>query len=119
MDLKQIAIQRASAWNKANKDKRKIICMNSQWKSLGMMFGDRPFCYNDYNDLFVKQNGCCKICNIHQADLPKALSADHCHDTGQVRGLLCQRCNAVLGMAKDNIETLKAAAEYLEKKSWI
>lgn len=120
MDLKQIRAQeRAALWNKTHKERRKIICMNSQWKSLGMLFGDRPFCYDDYNSLFAKQEGCCKICNTHQADLTKALSADHCHETGQVRGLLCQRCNAVLGMAKDNIDILNAAADYLENKSWI
>jgi hypothetical protein len=38
---------------------------------------------------------------------------DHCHASGVVRGLLCGQCNILLGAAKDSIETLFAAADYL------
>ncbi len=34
-------------------------------------------------------------------------------ETGKVRGLLCNNCNALLGMAKDSRCTLAQAAEYL------
>ncbi len=52
----------------------------------------------------------CAICKQS-----KPLEIDHCHKTGKFRGLLCSNCNKVLGMIKDNIKTLREAANYLEK----
>ena len=42
------------------------------------------------------------------------LDVDHCHDTGQVRGLLCRACNTTLGKVKDNTDTLRSMIDYLE-----
>lgn len=39
---------------------------------------------------------------------------DHDHTTGQFRGWLCDRCNTALGMVKDQANTLRALADYLE-----
>lgn len=41
------------------------------------------------------------------------LSIDHCHDTGRIRGVLCVRCNTMLGNAKDNPEVLLNLVRYL------
>lgn len=49
-------------------------------------------------------------------DFPKKLYIDHCHTTGTVRGLICQQCNTLLGMAKDSIPTLENAIVYLRKE---
>lgn len=69
----------------------------------------------DYNDLYKKQNGRCAIC---PRELPEGFSKhihiDHNHETGVVRGLLCGTCNLMLGHAKDDIETLLKAVEYLK-----
>lgn len=74
-------------------------------------------CYNitqeEYNFLFAAQQGKCKICKTHQTQLPKKLVVDHCHETGHVRGLLCNLCNSGLGMFKDNITSLEKALQYL------
>lgn len=40
---------------------------------------------------------------------------DHCHATGKIRALLCGRCNLGLGKFRDNPETLRKAASYLEE----
>jgi|SRR6185437_3264096 len=40
---------------------------------------------------------------------------DHCHKDGYVRGLPCDRCNRALGYARDNPDTLRALAAYIEK----
>lgn len=71
----------------------------------------------EYNRMFVSQNGCCKICGVHQSELKKSLSVDHCHTTSKVRGLLCYKCNHILGLAKDDTNILKAAINYLTQIS--
>ena len=58
----------------------------------------------------------CNICGIGINDAGSETGhIDHCHLTGQVRGMLCRSCNHMLGHAKDNIETLDAAIRYLEE----
>lgn len=68
-----------------------------------------------YNALFVKQQGHCLGCGTHQSNLLKPLYVDHNHRTGQVRGLLCQKCNTLLGMAEDKISTLSKLIQYLSR----
>src|ERR1035437_9773262 len=66
-----------------------------------------------YNELFNKQNGKCAICGKHQSELKKALGIDHDHETGKNRGLLCDKCNLLLGHANDNVQVLTQAINYL------
>ncbi len=40
---------------------------------------------------------------------------DHDHKTGKVRGLLCHYCNILLGVAKDDVGTLRRLVKYLER----
>lgn len=68
---------------------------------------------DDYYKLLKDQNGLCAICNKTCARKHR-LAIDHCHTTGKVRGLLCERCNHGLGNFKDNIDSLKNAIKYLE-----
>src|SRR5690606_456504 len=67
----------------------------------------------DYNLLLEKQQHKCGICGTHEKDLPKALCVDHDHVTGEVRGLLCTRCNRALGFLQDSFSTVQKAADYL------
>jgi Fe2+ transport system protein FeoA len=61
-------------------------------------------------DMIRKSAGHCTICKE-----PAPLVIDHCHGSGKVRGLLCNKCNTALGMFKDSTEILSSAIEYLEK----
>ena len=45
----------------------------------------------------------------------RRLCVDHCHTTGNVRGLLCDTCNTALGKFRDNIDLLNEAIKYLKK----
>jgi hypothetical protein len=67
-----------------------------------------------YNEMFVNQEGKCLICGTHQNELKRALSVDHDHITGKVRGLLCNKCNFILGHSRENIDILKSVIKYLE-----
>ena len=62
-----------------------------------------------YQQMHDSQRGLCFICSSNEK-----LFVDHCHETGQVRGLLCHHCNVMLGHAKDRPELLRLAASYLE-----
>jgi hypothetical protein len=70
---------------------------------------------DDYNNMFIKQNGCCRICGKHQTELIKKFHIDHCHTTGVVRGLLCSDCNMSLGKFEDSIDILQRAIDYLKE----
>lgn len=75
-----------------------------------------------YDTLLEKQNNVCAICfqperGKNTKGVIKPLAVDHCHQTGKVRGLLCSHCNSILGQAKDNIETLASAIQYLKGDS--
>ena len=73
----------------------------------------------EYLLMVEKQQGCCKICSKHVSSLigkKTRLCVDHCHTTGKVRGLLCEPCNTLLGMAKDNTQILQSAIAYLMEK---
>jgi hypothetical protein len=71
----------------------------------------------DYNNLFTKQNGCCKICHTHQSKFKSALRIDHDHKTNKVRGLLCHSCNTGLGLFKDSLTLLDNAKTYLQSEN--
>ena len=70
----------------------------------------------DYDLMLSFQGGKCKICG--ETD-PKTRSGrfniDHCHETGHVRGLLCNPCNVGLGTFTDDISKLEAAIRYLSE----
>jgi len=75
----------------------------------------------DYDDKLKDQNFVCAICKEEETTIDgatqetKILSVDHCHKTKIVRGLLCNNCNHLLGKAKDRIEILSSAIDYLKK----
>lgn len=56
----------------------------------------------EYDLIFKTQSGCCAICGRHQTELKTRLCVDHSHKTGRIRGLLCRRCNLVLGVYENN-----------------
>lgn len=69
----------------------------------------------DYFQMLEQQEGKCAICSTPTTSFTKALAVDHCHTTGQVRGLLCPLCNKGLGLFRDKISFLQRATDYLKK----
>ena len=71
----------------------------------------------DYNNIFRSQNGSCAICGGVNTKTNKNLHVDHDHSGGDIRGLLCSRCNLALGMYRDSIEIHQSALTYLQRYS--
>lgn len=97
--------ERTRRWRKNNPIRNKT----SQWLANGIIITPEQ-----YIGRLAKQNYRCALCQIHRSDLNVDLAPDHDHKTGQIRGLLCQKCNRGLGHFGDNIERLQKAIEYLK-----
>ena len=65
--------------------------------------------------LYLRSMQSCDICGTLWDGTKERLCIDHCHITGEVRGVLCKHCNHVLGHSKDSVQILKSAIEYLER----
>lgn len=70
-----------------------------------------------YNELLSIQNNKCAICGIEGGKNNRGdkLAVDHCHSSGNIRGLLCHKCNTALGLLKDSKENLQSAINYLSE----
>lgn len=69
-----------------------------------------------YDQMLSDQNFCCGICRtIKPGGQGNRFYIDHDHDTGDIRGLLCHKCNTGLGFLNDSKTTLEAAISYLDK----
>jgi len=66
-----------------------------------------------YNHLLELQGGVCAICKQPPQLHEGRLVIDHDHATGSFRGLLCRRCNLLLGYMRDNLAIAEAAILYL------
>lgn len=69
---------------------------------------------DEYDTLLINQEGVCAICH-GLCKSGRRLHVDHCHKTGKVRQLLCDRCNRGIGVFNDNISLMVSAVEYLKK----
>lgn len=67
----------------------------------------------EFDAMLIHQLGGCAICGTELRRGRKNAHVDHCHETGQVRGLLCGACNAALGLLKDDLSSLQNAFTYI------
>jgi hypothetical protein len=82
----------------------------SRERNLQTLYG---ITHNDYLKMLEAQNGRCAICGTDTPGGRGAFHVDHCHDSGNIRGLLCHHCNTGLGHFKDQESLLLKAALYL------
>lgn len=66
-----------------------------------------------FEELLDHQGGGCALCGKSLDAMNRRMNVDHCHETGEVRGILCTGCNTGLGHLGDNIEGLQKALAYL------
>lgn len=93
---------------------RKAYYSRNQAKRLSAVYGLTD---GQYEEILAAQGGGCAICGSTKCcdKDDRRMAVDHCHETGVVRGLLCRKCNLGLGFFGDSVETLLAAALYLER----
>ena len=90
---------------------------NSRRHTLRKRYGLSP---KDYATILEAQDHRCAICREPESrkvcGMIQPLSVDHNHETGKVRGLLCNACNLSIGGLGDSSARLRSAADYLD--SW-
>jgi hypothetical protein len=74
-----------------------------------------------YNEMLENQMGLCAICSKTETRTRNGkllrLCIDHDAETGQIRGLLCSKCNVAIGMLGHDPMLVSEAVNYLLK--WI
>lgn len=71
-----------------------------------------------FDRMFSEQSGKCSVCGqrlVVGGSATERPHVDHDHTTGQVRALLCGKCNTGIGQFDDSVERLLQAARYLEQ----
>ena len=111
-------------WRKSHKDKYREWM--KEWRAnnpertreieekatLKKRYGVTP---EDYDRMLEERGGCCEICGRSGVDCKRSLCIDHDHLTGNLRGLLCVKCNLGIGYFGDNTTMLENAKMYLTK----
>lgn len=64
----------------------------------------------EFEAMLRRQDGRCAACGYNGK-----LVVDHDHATGDVRGLLCLRCNLVMGAMRENVVHLAGLIAYLDR----
>lgn len=103
--------QKLAEWKAGNKEHKSYLDKKASLWSHYKLTMDR------YLEMLDEQNYCCKICNrtTHK------LYVDHDHSCcpesrtcGKcTRGLVCQRCNILLGMMENNDGIIESAEQYI------
>jgi len=117
-DCEQWAPENARAKAGVAKDGQQLyfrLCMPCKNRAKNATRGRIPDTYRAAK--MIEQRGCCAICREHVSTLDGGMQLDHNHQTGELRGLLCNNCNSALGKTKENPEIIKAMADYLKRFS--
>lgn len=93
------------------REQRRETERRRRYQKFGMSF-------EDYERM-VKEAGGCQICGTpltteRNAPRNQIACLDHCHDSGEPRGVLCLTCNSGIGKLKDDAELCRKAARYLD-----
>lgn len=124
----------AKVWAAANQERRREIARKSMAnpEKLALRHGAarewrHGISPERYVALLEQQNGVCAACKEPETwtfqGKVRALSVDHDHrccpgkrSCGQcIRGLLCNKCNRTLGLARDDAKLLLTLVAYLEE----
>jgi len=105
---KEISESQKRWWN----DHREENLTKLRKRSLKLRYG---LTLEQVDEILIKQDHKCAICKIPLAETRRTI--DHDHKTGKARGILCQTCNAGLGMFKENFGIFTEAIQYLKRNA--
>lgn len=107
------------AWKDRNPNYKPVIMPEQRRKYVRkhLLKKNYGLTVQQYDKMVEDQNGLCAICEKPETTSSKgtvlSLCVDHCHETGEIRGLLCLRCNRSL----HDINWHKKSIAYLERFS--
>jgi len=115
-------LRRSRKWNKLNPEKvakaiknyGKVHPEKVKERGRNQHLKKYKLTTKEYNRMVKAQGGVCAICGEPER-MQRALSVDHDHFTGEVRGLVCSRCNSAMGFADDSPMRLRKMADYIER----
>lgn len=64
--------------------------------------------------MIFDQNGRCGCCGELFENEAKKIAVDHCHDTGTIRKILCNKCNFAIGLIDESVEKAQKILEYIK-----
>ena len=93
--------------------------MNARKRALKFKYG---ITLEEYEKVLAEQKGLCACCGVDKNATGGSreywnFAVDHCHETGEIRGLLCNACNRGIGLLGDTAENLQRAVDYLRKET--
>lgn len=68
----------------------------------------------DKQELIQRQGGVCAIPDCKR-EIGMSAAMDHCHESGQIRAVICRKCNTALGLLDENPRRIRGLAEYAEQ----
>jgi hypothetical protein len=98
--------ERLKAWREKNRDRRLEQLREIH---LRKKFG---LTVKEFSRMLESQGGVCALCKAPPTP-GISLHVDHDHGTGEVRGLLCVRCNNAIGLLRENPDLMRRAARYV------
>jgi hypothetical protein len=109
-----------SRWYQKNKEEQRI--KNKAWRAseagrasqFARVCRRKGITVAEWLSFWEACDGACPGCR-RPLEKGQLTHVDHCHATGTVRGLLCSECNHAVGKTKDDPETLRRLAAYLER----
>jgi Autographiviridae endonuclease VII len=118
-DNREREVARVREWQQANRERvnenqRRLNARPERRRKQRDAYYRRTFgiSADEFDALRDKQGGGCAICGKRPQRVA-SLHLDHCHDSGEIRGILCLSCNQGLGKFREDAELLDAAARYL------
>lgn len=96
----------------ADKSKERYANNRERWYGYELM-KNYNITLEQYKEMLLSQGGVCAICGGINKNGWR-LCLDHSHITNLPRGILCRRCNSLLGLCEENVEILESMINYLE-----